>query len=186
MHIADITALSTSVVALAGLGWFFFAPRRARAAELAGGVQRMRVQVRGGWYSPDVIRVRQGVPLEIAFDRQETGECTNRVAFADLGVSAALPAFTTTTVRLQAARAGSFGFACGMNMVHGTLVVEPKVPSSYARHTSVALPMASSVRLLKLLPNDEPTCDLNSSAATNRPRSTHQKVPFLGRPIEAR
>ena len=46
--------------------------------------------VKGG-YSPDLIRVRQGVPLEIEFDRQESGECTNRVVFADLGVSAGLP-----------------------------------------------------------------------------------------------
>src|SRR5207342_1513073 len=28
-------------------------------------------------------------------------------------------------VRLTPASAGTFGFACGMNMVHGTLVVEP-------------------------------------------------------------
>ena len=79
--------------------------------------------VKGG-YSPDHI-VRQGVPLEIEFDRQESGECTNRVVFADLGVSAGLPAHTKTTVRLRPDRAGTFGFACGMNMVHGTLVVDP-------------------------------------------------------------
>jgi plastocyanin domain-containing protein len=55
------------------------------------------VTVRGG-YSPELIHVRQGVPLEIEFDRQESGECTNRVAFADLGVNAGLPAYTKTTV----------------------------------------------------------------------------------------
>src|SRR6516164_6167055 len=109
---------------MAGLGWFFFAPRRARTAELAGGVQRITVTVRGG-YSPDVIRARQGVPLEVVFDRQESGDCTSRVVFPDLAVSASLPAFARTTVRLASPAAGSFGFACGMNMVHGTLVVEP-------------------------------------------------------------
>ena len=80
--------------------------------------------VRGG-YSPELIHVRQGVPLEIEFDRQESGECTNRVVFADLGVNAGLPAYTKTTVRLRPDRAGTFGFACGMNMIHGTLVVDP-------------------------------------------------------------
>jgi Cu+-exporting ATPase len=80
--------------------------------------------VRGG-YHPDVIRVRQGVPVELVFDRQESGDCTSRVVFGDFALSAALPAFEQTTVRLTPARAGSFGFACGMNMVHGTLLVDP-------------------------------------------------------------
>src|SRR5438034_8131660 len=124
MSAADITVVIAATAALAGLGWFFFAPRRARTAELAGGVQRITVTVRGG-YSPDVIRARQGVTLEMVFDRQESGDCTSRVIFPDLAVSASLPAFERTTVQLAPPAAGSFGFACGMNMVHGTLIVDP-------------------------------------------------------------
>src|SRR6266487_1918077 len=124
MSTADIAVVIASAAALAGLGWFFFAPRRARTAELAGGVQRITVTVRGG-YSPDLIRARQGVPLEVVFDRQESGDCTSRVVFPDLAVSASLPAFERTTVRLAPPAAGSFGFACGMNMIHGTLIVDP-------------------------------------------------------------
>jgi Cu+-exporting ATPase len=124
VSIADIAVILGAVAALGGLGWFFFAPRRAHTAELAGGVQRITVTVKGG-YSPDVIRARQGVPLELVFDRQESGDCTSRVMFPDLGVSASLPAFEQTTVHLVPSRDGSFGFACGMNMVHGMLIVEP-------------------------------------------------------------
>jgi P-type Cu+ transporter len=124
MGAADVVVMAAAAVLLAGLGWFFFGPRKARAAELSGGVQHIEVTVRGG-YSPDVIRVRQGVPLELVFDRQESGDCTSRVVFPDLQMSAALPAFERTTVRLDPAATGSFGFACGMNMIHGTLVVEP-------------------------------------------------------------
>ena len=91
---------------------------------LAGGVQRLEVTVKGG-YSPEVIRVRQGVPVELTFDRQESGDCTSRVVFPDFRVSAALPAWQRTTVRLDPGQAGEFGFACGMNMIHGTLIVEP-------------------------------------------------------------
>src|SRR5215469_890639 len=131
MSAADIIVVVAAVAALAGLGWFFFGPRRARAAELAGGVQRLEVTVRGG-YSPEVIRLRQGVPAELTFDRQESGDCTSRVVFPDYQVSAALPAYQHTTVRLEPARAGEFGFACGMNMVHGTLIVEaaPGAPAA--------------------------------------------------------
>jgi P-type Cu+ transporter len=129
MSVVDITVLALSVLAIAGLGWYFFAPRKGHMTELGDGVQKIAVTVRGG-YSPERIHARQGVPLEIEFDRQESGECTNRVVFADLGVSAGLPAHTKTTVRLLPDRPGTFGFACGMNMVHGTLVVDP------AEHTS--------------------------------------------------
>jgi Cu+-exporting ATPase len=129
VSIADIVVVVVSVAAICWLGWFFFAPRKAHSAQLADGVQRVEVVVRGG-YRPDVIRVRQGVPVELVFDRQESGDCTSRVVFGDFALSAALPAFERTTVRLTPQRAGSFGFACGMNMVHGTLLVDPAEPSN--------------------------------------------------------
>jgi Cu+-exporting ATPase len=124
MTIADVVVLLASLAAIGGLGWFFLAPRRAHVAETVNGVQRVEVMVRGG-YHPDVIRVRQGEPVELVFDRQESGECTSRVVFGDFAVSAALPAYERTTVRLLPRQAGSYGFACGMNMVHGTLLVDP-------------------------------------------------------------
>jgi Cu+-exporting ATPase len=124
MDASAIVVALAAAAAIAGLGWYFFGPRKARAAQLVGGVQRVEVTVRGG-YSPEVIRLRQGVPAELIFDRQESGDCTSRVVFGDLRVSAALPAYQRTTVRLDPAEAGTFGFACGMNMIHGTLIVDP-------------------------------------------------------------
>ena len=124
MNASAIVVALAAAAAIAGLGWFFFGPRKAHTAQLAGGVQRLEVTVRGG-YSPEVIRLRQGVPAELTFDRQESGDCTSRVVFPDLQVSAALPAYQRTTVRLDPARPGTFGFACGMNMIHGTLIIEP-------------------------------------------------------------
>ena len=124
MNAADILVVVAAVAALAGLGWFFFGPRRATAAVLTGGAQRLDVTVKGG-YRPDVIRVRQGVPVELTFDRQESGDCTSRVVFPDFRASATLPARQRTTVRLDPGEAGEFGFACGMNMIDGTLIIEP-------------------------------------------------------------
>src|SRR5215831_12270842 len=124
MSAADIAVMLAAAAVLGGLGWFFFGPRKATAAELADGVQRATVTVRGG-YSPEVLRVRQGIAVELTFDRQESGDCTSRVVFPDFQVSAALPAYQRTGVRLEPVDAGEFGFACGMNMIHGTLIVEP-------------------------------------------------------------
>ncbi len=143
MTVADIVVVVAAVAAIAGLGWFFFGPRRARMAQLDGGVQRVAVTVRGG-YSPDVIKVRQGLPVEMVFDRQESGDCTSHVVFPDLQLSAATPAYKRTTVRFTPAQSGSFGFACGMNMIHGTLVVErgeePVVPNGDEHPAEQAAP----------------------------------------------
>jgi len=49
-------------------------------------------------------------------------------------------------------------------------------------HRSVAFPIASSTRLLKLFPNEGPICDLNSIAASNLPSNTTNKSQaFIGR-----
>jgi P-type Cu+ transporter len=134
---------------IAVLGWFFFGPKEARRAELHGGVQQVEVTVKGG-YSPSLIRVQEGVPLRLVFDRQESSDCSARVVFPDFGVSKSLAAFGKTTVEFVPTKAGEFGFACGMNMLHGTLVVEAdgdgrvpvETPEAAASVAASALPAA--------------------------------------------
>jgi Cu+-exporting ATPase len=120
---AELVVTAGGLVAILALAWFFFGTRRSAVSEVRDGVQEVDVTVSGG-YSPNLIRVREGVPLRINFDRRETGECTSRVVFPDFAINAALPAYERTGVELVPDRAGEYGFACGMNMVHGTLLVE--------------------------------------------------------------
>ncbi|WP_084965420.1 heavy metal translocating P-type ATPase [Thermoactinospora rubra] len=124
MSTGDWVVIALSASMLAALAWYFFGPRRSRPAEVRQGTQEAEIVVRGG-YAPDVIRVRQGVPVRLIFDRRESGECTSRVVFPDFGISRPLPAFAKSVVELDPQRAGEYGFACGMNMIHGRLVVEP-------------------------------------------------------------
>jgi Cu+-exporting ATPase len=120
----ELLVLLGGLAAIGALAWFFFGPKRATAADLRDGVQEVTVTVKGG-YSPVVIRVTQGVPVRITFDRQESGDCTSKVVFPDFQLSKNLPAFGSATVELTPTETGEFGFACGMNMVHGRLQVEP-------------------------------------------------------------
>jgi Cu+-exporting ATPase len=119
----DIAAVAGGLALTGLLGWFFFGPKKAHSTDLVGNVQEVTVTVKGG-YSPDLVRVRQGLPLRIVFDRQESGECTSRVVFPDFALNRSLPAYAQTTVELLPDRVGEFGFACGMNMIHGKLIVE--------------------------------------------------------------
>ncbi len=123
MSALDIGVTVGGIVAVVFLAWFFFGPKKAREADVKDGVQEVRITVKGG-YSPDVIRVKEGVPLRLVFDRQEASDCSDRVVFPDFQASKSLAPFATTTLEFTPNKSGSFGFACGMNMLHGTLIVE--------------------------------------------------------------
>ena len=123
MSATELAVVVGGLALIAALAWFFFKPRQAAQAQVRAGVQTVDVTVKGG-YSPNFIRATAGTPLRLRFDRQENSECTARVVFPDFRVSKSLPPFQTTTVELTPDEPGEYGFACGMNMLHGTLVVQ--------------------------------------------------------------
>lgn len=122
----EIGDLLVGVAAASGVIWvnwyFFLARRTAAVAASAGGVQEVRVAVKGG-YEPGAVQVRRGTPVRITFDRQETSSCSEEVVFPDFGVKRFLPAFEQTTVELVPEQAGTFAFTCGMGMLQGRLIV---------------------------------------------------------------
>jgi plastocyanin domain-containing protein len=124
----DAMQVAVLVGGLALIGlilWYFFGEReRTVAAEGAGGVQEVKITVKGG-YSPDLIVVKQGRPVRLDFYRDETASCSEEVVFGDFGIARPLPAFETTSIEFTPDRAGEFTFTCGMNMLRGKLVVEP-------------------------------------------------------------
>lgn len=122
MHAAVAVGLAVMLTAL--VLWFFVAPRKAHRATLADGCQEAVIEVKGG-YSPSVIEAQAGIPLTLYFDRQEDGECSSHVVFSDFGIDQALPPFRTTSLTVTPREAGEYPFACGMNMLHGTLRVLP-------------------------------------------------------------
>ncbi|MDQ4108393.1 MAG: cupredoxin domain-containing protein, partial [Actinomycetota bacterium] len=128
----ELFVTAGGLASIAALAVFFFGPKQGSRATVRGGVQEVEVTVKGG-YSPSLIHVQQGVPLRLVFDRQETGECSSRVVFPDFGVSKSLAPFGRTALELLPAKVGTFGFACGMNMLHGTLVVEAHGSNGRAR-----------------------------------------------------
>ena len=118
----EIVVVAAATALTGMLAWFFFGPKKSSQAALGEGVQEVRVTVKGG-YSPDTIDVAPGVPVRMLFDRQESGDCSSRVVFPDFGVNQLLPAFQTTVVEFIPTTPGNFGFACGMNMLHGRIRV---------------------------------------------------------------
>ncbi|SHK87987.1 cupredoxin domain-containing protein [Hymenobacter psychrotolerans] len=120
---------SQILVTLAGSGligfvvwFFFFAPHQRVAAATSGGMQQVDIRVKGG-YSPDVIEVERGQPVQLHFYRDEDNSCSEELLLPDFNIRRELPPFQTTTIELLPRQAGTYEFSCGMHMLRGRLVV---------------------------------------------------------------
>lgn len=107
------------------IAWYFwFAPKtQTRAAVAESGMQEVAVTVKGG-YSPDLIVVKAGRPLRLAFTRQESSACSEKVIFPDFNQSAFLPEGQLVTLEFTPDKPGEYGFQCQMGMLRGKLIVE--------------------------------------------------------------
>ena len=91
------------------------------SATVAGGVQKISVDMSSGSYNPNTLKLKAGIPAEVTFG-QSSG-CTGVVQSQQLGFSENLSG-GPKTVKLGALQPGTYSFACGMGMVSGKIVVE--------------------------------------------------------------
>ena len=123
MDTIEIAVVLAGAALIGFILWYFFGERETtKATENAAGVQEVKVVVKGG-YAPDVIVVKQGQPVRLNFYRDETSACSEQVIFGDFGIARELPPYRTTPVEFTPEKAGEFIFTCGMNMLHGKLIV---------------------------------------------------------------
>ena len=121
---SDWVVLASAGAAIAWVNWYFFFAERSSATAVVGrsGAQEIEILVKGG-YTPAVIHAREGTPIRLVFDRQETSSCSDEIVIGEFGVRKFLPAFQKTVVELTPTKPGRFEFTCGMGMLHGALVV---------------------------------------------------------------
>lgn len=93
------------------------------AVDDAGGTREIKITVDFG-YSPEQVRVKAGQKVRLLFHRVEDSRCTDEVVFPDFDIRKKLPAFKTTVVEFTPKKKGTFTYSCGMDMLHGTLIVE--------------------------------------------------------------
>ena len=125
MDTAKIIVILTGLALCALVIWYFFfsARQTASAVSTSSGVQEVDIIVKGG-YSPDVIEVERGKPVQLSFYRDEENSCSEELLLPDFSIRRDLPASKTTLVELLPQQAGTFTFTCGMGMLRGRLVVK--------------------------------------------------------------
>lgn len=122
------SVLPVVALSLATLTGAALAPSIAEAdAQRSTQVREVEVIVDGG-YQPGRITVTAGERIRLRFIRREHTPCTREVVFPGLDIRRELPTDQPVVIELPALAAGEYEFRCGMNMIRGLLVVQPKQP----------------------------------------------------------
>jgi hypothetical protein len=90
-------------------------------------VQEVDINVSGG-YDPASIEVEKGIPVVLKLHRKDGGKCAEHFVIPDYGINKQCPGFKTTEVVLTPTKEGTIKFQCGMDMMHGKIVVTAPHP----------------------------------------------------------
>jgi plastocyanin domain-containing protein len=104
-----------------------FVSGHALAAPAVGAAkpeQRITIKVTSKGFEPSTIRLKAGRPIVLVVTRMTDKTCVTELVIKDRKIRQALPLKRAVEIRLGPEKAGKLRFACGMDMVSGTLVVE--------------------------------------------------------------
>lgn len=87
------------------------------------GTQFVVVGIKDGYYTPNVIAVKAGVPTKVFFEGKATG-CLSKPQFKALGLKADFGPSDTAQIDLGKLKAGTYQWMCGMGMTGGKIVAQ--------------------------------------------------------------
>jgi hypothetical protein len=86
--------------------------------------QTAKVIVSEQGYEPAKVTLRAGALARITFVRTTDKTCGTEVVFPSLNIKRALPLNQPVVIEFTPAKSGEIAFACGLNMLHGAIVVQ--------------------------------------------------------------
>lgn len=93
-------------------------------AELVDGVQVAEIEIGKMGYSAKRVALQADVPARLVFTRTIDGGCALQIQIPDLGVEPTdVPLNEPTPIEFTPEEEGEYTFACGMDMMKGTLLV---------------------------------------------------------------
>ncbi len=96
----------------------------APAAATSGGLQQAMITIDGGKYTPSVVSVERGKPVELTFTGGKELGCGGTVVFKSLNISKIVESGKSVTVNFTPQEAGEIAFTCGMGMYDGKVIVK--------------------------------------------------------------
>lgn len=99
----------------------------AAAADSATGAQasaqEQTIDVAGA-FSPASVTIPANTPVRLHFRRSDQPTCADEIVFQELKLRKKIAANETVTFDIPAQQARTLNFACGMDMLKGTVVVK--------------------------------------------------------------
>lgn len=83
----------------------------------------IRVSVDGSGFSPSNFDLQKGVSTTITFVRTTDATCATSVVWPDFQINKKLPLNQPVSFSITPRKSGTSGFACGMNMLKGSVIV---------------------------------------------------------------
>ena len=111
-----IIPLLVAVVALAG----FAIGQQKRAAE---NTQTAKITIGAQGFQPASLTLKPDVPAQITFLRTTNETCATSIVIPDYKIKQDIPLNKPVVVEFTPKK-GTFGFACGMGMYQGKLIVQ--------------------------------------------------------------
>lgn len=100
------------------------APSPAPATQTsAAAVQEHTIDV-AGTFTPASVTLKAGQPARLHFRRGAEATCADEIVIPDLNIRKKIAANQTVTIDVPAQQARTLNFACGMDMMKGTVVVQ--------------------------------------------------------------
>jgi len=108
---------------------YFFSDERftiqptADSTPVENGVQKVRINIFSQGYSPQYIKVKKDIPVELTLASNDTYSCASFFVLKEFNISASLAPTDTKTFTFTPTKTGKFTFTCSMGMYSGTIEV---------------------------------------------------------------
>jgi plastocyanin domain-containing protein len=90
----------------------------------AGGAQEIQLTVTDAGFEPAQVTVEKDRPIALTITRKTEQTCAKDIVFKGMDVKKDLPLNEAVRIELPAQPSGTVEYACGMDMIKGSLVVQ--------------------------------------------------------------
>ncbi len=88
------------------------------------GIQKMTITISGGKYTPSVVSVKKGKPVELTFKGGTNLGCGGTIVFKSLNLRKSVTSGKSVVVKFTPKKAGTITYTCSMDMYDGKIIVK--------------------------------------------------------------
>jgi plastocyanin domain-containing protein len=90
----------------------------------APAVRTIELAVTSKGFEPEKVEVKKGEPVHLVVTRKTEVTCATEIVIKSLGIKKELPLNKPVAIDFTPQKSGEIAYACGMDMVGGTLLVQ--------------------------------------------------------------